>query len=58
MSLIVFRIVFGLLFLGELGDKTQLSVFNITLGVFFGTIITQFIPVFYITLLSLELFLL
>lgn len=74
MSIIVFGIVFGLLFLGELGDKTQLIVFNITLeykkpvkialgatlgfavivslGVFFGTIITQFIPVFYITLLS------
>ena len=61
----VLLIVFGLLFIGELGDKTQLIVFNLALefnkfykvgigatiafallvsiGVFFGAVITNFI---------------
>jgi putative Ca2+/H+ antiporter (TMEM165/GDT1 family) len=62
------------LFLGELGDKTQLIVFNlaleykkfykvgigvtigfailVTIGVFFGTVITRFIPIFIISIVS------
>ncbi|TXT58819.1 MAG: conserved membrane protein of unknown function [Promethearchaeota archaeon] len=79
MSLFVFGVVFSLLFLAELGDKTQLIIFNITLeyekpikialggtlafailvslAIFFGTIITQFIPVLLINLISGFLFL-
>ena len=74
MEWFIFFLTFGILFLGELGDKTQLIVFNIslehkkkykvgigatlgfaaivTLGVFFGMIITQFIPLFIITIIS------
>jgi putative Ca2+/H+ antiporter (TMEM165/GDT1 family) len=71
-------ITYGILFLGELGDKTQLIVFNLTLeyeksykvgigatigfalivsiGVFLGTIITQFIDLSIIAFLSGILF--
>ena len=74
MNLIVLLTVFGILFLGELGDKTQLIVFNltldhekpyrvgigamlgfaliVTLGVFFGAVITNFIPISFIALIS------
>jgi putative Ca2+/H+ antiporter (TMEM165/GDT1 family) len=74
MDLFILLTVFGILFLGELGDKTQLIVFNIslehekkykvgigatlgfaaiiTLGVFFGTIITNYIPLNLISLIS------
>jgi putative Ca2+/H+ antiporter (TMEM165/GDT1 family) len=67
-------IVYGILFIGELGDKTQLIVFNLALeynkfykvgigvtlgfvilvsiGVFFGTVITKFIPLFIISIAS------
>ncbi|KKM91413.1 hypothetical protein LCGC14_1228780 [marine sediment metagenome] len=67
-------ITFGILFLGELGDKTQLIVFNltleyekpykvgigatlgfagiVTLGVFFGVVLTQFIPIPLIAFIS------
>ncbi|MHA1375230.1 MAG: TMEM165/GDT1 family protein [Promethearchaeota archaeon] len=67
-------ITFGLLFIGELGDKTQLIVFNlaldykkfykvgigatvafallVTIGVFFGAVITKFIPLFIISIVS------
>ncbi|MFW9866894.1 MAG: TMEM165/GDT1 family protein [Candidatus Thorarchaeota archaeon] len=67
-------ITYGLLFLGELGDKTQLIVFNLALeykkfyklgigitlafallvsiGVFFGAIITKFLPLFLISIIS------
>lgn len=70
----VLLIVFGLLFIGELGDKTQLVVFNLALeynkfykvgigatiafgllvsiGVFFGAVITNFIPLFIISIVS------
>ena len=70
----VLLIVFGLLFIGELGDKTQLIVFNLALefnkfykvgigatiafallvsiGVFFGAVITNFIPLFIISIVS------
>ena len=74
MDWIIFFLTFGILFLGELGDKTQLIVFNLTLehekpykvgigatlgfavivtiGVFFGLIITNFIPLLIITIAS------
>ncbi len=75
MEWIIFLIVFGILFLGELGDKTQLIVFNlaieqdfrpykvgigatlgfaviVTVGVFFGIVITRFIPLSTITFVS------
>lgn len=74
MDLFILLTVFGILFLGELGDKTQLIVFNIslehekkykvgigatlgfaaivTLGVFFGTIITNYIPLNLISFIS------
>ena len=74
MESFVFLITFGILFLGELGDKTQLIVFNlaleyekfykvgigvtlgfaliVTIGVFFGAVITQFIPLFIISIFS------
>lgn len=74
MEWVIFFLTFGILFLGELGDKTQLIVFNIalehekpykvgigatlgfavivTIGVFFGLIITNFIPLAVITIAS------
>jgi len=74
MEWVIFFLTFGILFLGELGDKTQLIVFNLTLehekpykvgigatlgfavivtiGVFFGLIITNFIPLIIITIVS------
>jgi putative Ca2+/H+ antiporter (TMEM165/GDT1 family) len=74
MEWLVFFISFGVLFLGELGDKTQLIVFNlaieheksykvgigatfgfaaiVALGVFFGVVITQIIPLFIISVIS------
>jgi len=74
MNLEVLLITFGLLFIGELGDKTQLIVFNlaleykkfykvgvgataafallVTIGVFFGAVITNFIPLFIISIVS------
>jgi putative Ca2+/H+ antiporter (TMEM165/GDT1 family) len=67
-------ITYGILFIGELGDKTQLIVFNlaleykkfykvgigvtlgfaiiVTIGVFFGAVITRFIPIFIISIVS------
>jgi putative Ca2+/H+ antiporter (TMEM165/GDT1 family) len=72
-------VTYGLLFLGELGDKTQLIVFNLALeykkfyklgigitlgfallvsiGVFFGAIITRFFPLFLISIISGIIFL-
>ena len=80
MDLIVLLITFGILFLGELGDKTQLIVFNlaleyekfykvgigvtigfsliVTIGVVFGMIITRFIPIAIISLVSALIFIL
>jgi len=74
VEILTFFITFGILFLGELGDKTQLIVFNlaleydnawkvglgvtlgfaavVTLGVFFGVIITNFIPLSIIAFFS------
>ncbi|MHA1255424.1 MAG: TMEM165/GDT1 family protein [Promethearchaeota archaeon] len=74
MEWVIFFLTFGILFLGELGDKTQLIVFNlalehekpykvgigatlgfaviVTIGVFFGLIITNFIPLTIITIAS------
>ncbi|MHA2284029.1 MAG: TMEM165/GDT1 family protein [Promethearchaeota archaeon] len=78
MDWVIIFITYGILFLGELGDKTQLIVFNLTLeyeksykvgigatlgfasivslGVIFGAVITQFIDLSIITLLSGFLF--
>ncbi len=74
MEWIVIFIVYGILFLGELGDETQLIIFNlsleyeksykiglgatlgfaviVTLGVFIGDVITIFIPIFIIFIIS------
>jgi putative Ca2+/H+ antiporter (TMEM165/GDT1 family) len=74
MDFLTILITYGILFAGELGDKTQLIVFNlaleypkfykvgigasigfaaiVTFGVFFGTLITAFIPVFIISIIS------
>ena len=74
MDITILLITYGILFLGELGDKTQLIVFNlaleykkfykvgigvtigfaliVTIGVFFGAIITQFIPIFIVSIVS------
>lgn len=74
MDIATILITYGILFLGELGDKTQLIVFNlaleykkfykvgigvtfgfaliVTIGVFFGAVITQFIPLFIISIAS------
>ena len=74
MEWLIFFLTFGILFLGELGDKTQLIVFNltlehekaykvgigatlgfaliVTLGVFFGIIITTFIPLTIVAIIS------
>ena len=78
MDWIILFITYGILFLGELGDKTQLIVFNlsleyekkfkvgigatlgfaliVSLGVIFGAIITQYVDLSIITLLSGILF--
>jgi putative Ca2+/H+ antiporter (TMEM165/GDT1 family) len=74
VDILTFFITYGILFLGELGDKTQLIVFNlaleykkfykvgigvtvgfvllVTIGVFFGTVITRFVPLFIISIAS------
>lgn len=74
MDIAIILITYGILFLGELGDKTQLIVFNlaleykkfykvgigvtigfallVTIGVFFGVVITQFVPLFLISIVS------
>ncbi|MFW9880713.1 MAG: TMEM165/GDT1 family protein, partial [Candidatus Thorarchaeota archaeon] len=74
MEIVTIFIVFGLVFLGELGDKTQLIVFNlaleykkfykvgigvtigfailVTIGVFFGAVITRYVPLFIISIVS------
>jgi len=74
MDFFTILITYGILFVGELGDKTQLIVFNlaleypkfykvgigasmgfaaiVTFGVFFGTVITAFVPVFIISIIS------
>ncbi|MFX0010929.1 MAG: TMEM165/GDT1 family protein [Candidatus Hermodarchaeota archaeon] len=78
MDIAVFLITYGILFIGELGDKTQLIVFNlaleykkfykvgigatfgfaviVTIGILFGSLITEFIPLQLISLLSGLLF--
>lgn len=78
MDIITLFITYGILFLGELGDKTQLIVFNlaleykkfykvgigvtigfallVTIGVFFGVVITQFVPIFIISIISGNIF--
>ncbi|MFO7796364.1 MAG: TMEM165/GDT1 family protein [Promethearchaeati archaeon] len=75
MNFIILFTVFGILFLGELGDKSQLIIFNlvlemdkkpykigigatlgfaaiVTLGIIFGNLILQFIPVTIIAIIS------
>ena len=74
MDWIILITTFGLLFLGELGDKTQLIVFNlsleqekpykigigatigfaaiVSLGVFIGAVITKYIPLSVINIIS------
>jgi len=74
MDWIILLTTFGILFLGELGDKTQLIVFNlaleheksykigigatigfaviVSLGVFLGAVITNFIPISTIAIIS------
>jgi len=74
MELYILFLTFGILFLGELGDKTQLIVFNlaleheksykvgigatlgfaviVTLGVIFGAIITNFVPISLVSIIS------
>ncbi|MBN1216453.1 MAG: TMEM165/GDT1 family protein [Candidatus Lokiarchaeota archaeon] len=74
MDFFIFFNVFGLLFLGELGDKTQLIIFNLSLehkksykigigaslgfafilslSLIFGTLITQYVPIFIISIIS------
>ena len=74
MDWIILLTTFGLLFLGELGDKTQLIIFNlsleqekpykvgigatlgfaaiVSLGVFIGAVLTKFIPLSVINIIS------
>ncbi|MHA1473207.1 MAG: TMEM165/GDT1 family protein [Promethearchaeota archaeon] len=74
MDIAIFLLVYGILFIGELGDKTQLIVFNlaleykkfykvgigatlgfaviVTIGILFGSIITEFVPLGLISLIS------
>jgi len=74
MDIAVFLIAYGILFIGELGDKTQLIVFNlaleykkfykvgigatlgfaviVTIGILFGSLITEFVPLGFISLIS------
>ncbi|MFX0075925.1 MAG: TMEM165/GDT1 family protein [Candidatus Hermodarchaeota archaeon] len=78
MDIAVFLITYGILFIGELGDKTQLIVFNlalefkkfykvgigatlgfaviVTIGIVFGSLITEFIPLNIISIISGVLF--
>jgi putative Ca2+/H+ antiporter (TMEM165/GDT1 family) len=78
MDIAVFLIAYGILFIGELGDKTQLIVFNlaleykkfykvgigatlgfaviVTIGILFGSIITEYVPLGLISLISGLLF--
>jgi len=78
MDIAVFLITYGILFIGELGDKTQLIVFNlaleykkfykvgigatfgfaviVTIGILFGSLITEFFPLGLISLISGLLF--
>ncbi len=78
MDIAVFLIAYGILFIGELGDKTQLIVFNlaleykkfykvgigatlgfaviVTIGIVFGSLITEFVPLGLISLISGLLF--
>lgn len=78
MDIAVILITYGILFIGELGDKTQLIVFNlaleykkfykvgigatlgfaviVTIGIVFGSLITEFVPLGLISLISGLLF--
>jgi putative Ca2+/H+ antiporter (TMEM165/GDT1 family) len=78
MDFTVILLTYGILFLGELGDKTQLIVFNlaleyknfykvgigaslgfaviVTIGVLFGSLITSYVPLNIISLISGLLF--
>lgn len=78
MDITVLLITYGILFIGELGDKTQLIVFNlaleykrfykvgigatfgfaviVTIGILFGSLITEFVPLGLISLISGLLF--
>ena len=78
MDIAIFLIAYGILFIGELGDKTQLIVFNlaleykkfykvgigatlgfaviVTIGILFGSLITEFVPLGLISSISGLLF--
>ncbi len=78
MDIVIFLIAYGILFIGELGDKTQLIVFNlaleykkfykvgigatlgfaviVTIGILFGSLITEFVPLALISVISGLLF--